>query len=196
MAVALFDERGFDEVTIDEIATTAGISRRTFFRWFASKEDAVLPDEDELLDRFRRLLEERPADEPIMVTVRRATSALVTRAAIVSGPDALVRQRLVRDHPSIHARSLELRSRWETAVRDVLAEHLGVDPETSLIASVTAAAAVGAARSTVEVWLHKGGQDDLVELLDEAFDLLGDGPMRTDRAAGAVNDGTPSPAAP
>lgn len=183
MAVELFDARGFDEVTIDEIAEAAGISRRTFFRYFESKEDAVLPEEDELLDEFRRLLDRRPGSEPIMTTVRRATTTLVARAAIVGGPNAATRQRLVRDHPSIHARALELRSRWETAVRDVLATHLGVDPATDLAVNIAAATSVATARATIETWMGRGCDDDLGALLDEAFDLLADGPMQAGTTA-------------
>lgn len=179
MAVELFDAHGFDEVTIDEIAEAAGISRRTFFRYFASKEDAVLPEEDELLDEFRRLLERRPPGEPIMTTVRRATRTLVTRAAIVGGRHAHTRQRLVRDHPSINARALELRSRWETAVRDVLATHLGVDPATDLAVNVAAATSVSAARAAIDTWIARGGSDDLGALLDEAFALSSEGPLHT-----------------
>lgn len=175
VALRLFVERGFDQVTVDDIAAEAGISRRTFFRYFDSKEDAVLPREDEALGQLRELLAERPGGEPIFATIRRVTVTLMTEA-LAADPDMAVRLRLAHETPSVFARSLALRSYWETAVRDVIAEHLGVDPATSLVATVTAAAAVGAARAAVEVWLAEGAGDDLADHVARAFDLLADLP--------------------
>ncbi len=176
VALRLFTERGFDEVTVDDIAAAAGISRRTFFRYFDAKEDAALPHEEETLAQLRALLAERPADEPVLVTIRRATVTLLTEMVSADREIAVARLRLVHDTPAVHARSLELRTYWETAVRDVIAEHLGVEPATSLVATVTAAAAVGAARAAVEVWLADGADGDIADYVTRAFDVLADVP--------------------
>lgn len=171
VAVGLFTARGFDDVTVDDVAAAAGISRRTFFRYFESKEDAVIPYEHERLEQFRELLAERHADEPVVVSIRRATASIVTADDPGRG-DIVARLQLIRDNPSIHARSLELRSRWELAVRDVIAENLHEDPATSLVANVAAAATIGATRAAVDVWLATDCAGELATLIDNAFDLL------------------------
>lgn len=175
VAVELFTTSGFDQVTIDDIAAAAGISKRTFFRYFDTKEDAVLPYERERLEQFRELLARRDPDEPVLVSIRRATNALITAADLFDPSDAIARLNLIRDNPSVRAHSLELRSRWEVEVRDVVAEHLGEDPGTSITANVAAAAAIGATRAAAEVWLVTGGTSDLAALVEEAFELLADG---------------------
>ncbi|GFJ86453.1 TetR family transcriptional regulator [Phytohabitans rumicis] len=55
-AIALFLKRGYDETTVDEIAEAAGVARRTFFRYFRTKEDAVFPDHDDCLARVEAVL--------------------------------------------------------------------------------------------------------------------------------------------
>src|SRR3954468_9386571 len=55
-AFALFDERGYDQTTVDDIAERAGAGRTTFFRHYGSKEAVIFPDHDRLLERFRARL--------------------------------------------------------------------------------------------------------------------------------------------
>jgi len=172
IALELFELRGYDEVGIDDIAAAAGISRRTFFRYFESKEGVVLPFEGERLDVLRQSLAGRAEHEPPLAAVRRAIRTIAAGVDDAERAAALARMRIVEENPSVHARSLELLSQWETAVREVVAEALGEDPATSMSARVTAAAAIAAFRSAAEVWLARGGTGDLAPLIDEAFDVL------------------------
>src|SRR5688500_19540599 len=75
-ALALFCERGFDAVTIDDIAAAADVSRRTFFRYYASKEDVILSDHPKRLDELHAALNRRPADEPALTALRHAVLSL------------------------------------------------------------------------------------------------------------------------
>src|ERR1043166_5369694 len=63
-ALKLFTEKGFDAVTIDDIAASADVSRRTFFRYFASKEDVILADHPKRLGELQAALDRPPADAP------------------------------------------------------------------------------------------------------------------------------------
>lgn len=173
-ALRLFTERGFDEVTVDDIAEAAGVSRRTFFRYFESKEDAVLPYEEERIDELREALARRPAHEPVLATIRRVTTAIGADLG-PQGParrEALARMRIVTENPSVLARSLELQSRMAQELSALVAEHLGVDADTSLEAQVVAGAAIAAVRAAAQVWWASDGRRDFAELLSEAYDLL------------------------
>ncbi len=172
IALALFEEEGYDTVGIDEIAAAAGISRRTFFRYFESKEGVVLPFEDERLEVLRQTLATRAEHESPLTAVRRAIQTIGASVDDAERAAALTRMRIVEANPSVHARSLELLSQWEIAVREVIAEALGEDPETSMTARVTSAAAIAAFRSAAEVWLARGGTGELTPLIDEAFEVL------------------------
>jgi AcrR family transcriptional regulator len=71
-AVRLFTEQGYDNTTIDDIATAAGVGRRTFFRYFRSKEDAIAPDHEAGLARVAEVLAAAHPDEPTTSLVLRA----------------------------------------------------------------------------------------------------------------------------
>lgn len=181
-ALRLFTERGFDDVTVDDIAEAAGVSRRTFFRYFESKEDAVLPYEEERIDELRQALGERPPHEPVLATIRRVTTAIGADLS-PHGParrEALARMQIITENPSVLARSLELQSRMAQELSALVAEHLGVEPETSLEAQVVAGAAIAAVRAAAQVWWATDGQRDFAELLGEAYDLLTTGVSLTE----------------
>src|SRR6478752_210367 len=75
IALELFDERGFDEVTVDDIVSAAEVSHRTFYRYFPSKEDVLLGLDQQRIDHFADELRARPTDEPILTSIRRAMVA-------------------------------------------------------------------------------------------------------------------------
>jgi AcrR family transcriptional regulator len=173
-AYRLFGERGFDAVTVDDIAAEADVSRRTFFRYFASKEDVLLADHFVQLARLREAIATRPADEPIVTALRNAlmsmTSDFDQRKEIV-----ILRGRLMRDTPSLQARSLVHQKLWEEAMQEMVAERLGVDPVTDLRPGVVSAATLAAMRVAFTNWLVAGCDGDLIALTAEALDLLDGG---------------------
>lgn len=173
-AYRLFGERGFDAVTVDDIAAEADVSRRTFFRYFASKEDVLLADHFTQLARLREAMAARPADEPIVTALRNAllsmTGDFEARKEMI-----IVRGRLMRDTPSLQARSLVHQKLWEDAMQEMVAERLGVDPVKDLRPGVVSAAALAAMRVAFTNWLSGGCDSDLIALTTEALDLLDGG---------------------
>ena len=173
-AYRLFGERGFEAVTVDDIAAEADVSRRTFFRYFASKEDVLLADHFVQLARLRDALAARPADEPVVTALRHAllslTSDFEQRKEMV-----VLRARLMRETPSLQARSLVHQKLWEDAMQEMVAERLGVDPTTDLRPGVVAAATLAAMRVAFTNWLTAGCDGDVIKLTAEALDLLDGG---------------------
>ncbi|HEV7534269.1 MAG TPA: TetR family transcriptional regulator [Acidimicrobiia bacterium] len=181
-ALRLFGDRGFDAVTVDDIAAEADVSRRTFFRYFASKEDVLLADHFVQLARLREAIAARPAAEPVLTALRNALLSMTTnfeeRREMV-----ILRGRIMRETPSLQARSLVHQKTWEEAMQEMVAERLGVDPATDLRPGVVSAATVAAMRVAFQSWLTAGATGDLIAMTAEALDLL-DGGLQQVHGAG------------
>jgi AcrR family transcriptional regulator len=80
-ALELFEARGFERTTVDQIAAAADISRRTFFRYFADKEELFFAEDERLLEVIGETLDGAPAGEPVLELARRATRALAAHSA-------------------------------------------------------------------------------------------------------------------
>src|SRR4051794_11543821 len=89
-AINLSLTRGFDETTVDEIATAAGVGRRTFFRHFRAKEDAVFPDHDECFQRVTEFLDQASPLEPPLLVIGNA--ARMVLAMYAGEPETAVRR--------------------------------------------------------------------------------------------------------
>ncbi|HYH50430.1 MAG TPA: TetR family transcriptional regulator [Acidimicrobiia bacterium] len=182
-ALRLFSEKGFDAVTIDDIAAAADVSRRTFFRYFASKEDVILSDHPKRLGELQAALDRRPADEPALTALRHAILSLA--GSFEDQRDHMLRRfRLVTATPALEARSLCLQRNWETAVTGMLAQRMGADPAKDLRPGVVAATTMAAMRMATNNWLTGGGEGDLPAIVADALDLL-DGGLQTVSSASA-----------
>jgi len=173
-ALRLFGERGFDAVTVDDIAAEADVSRRTFFRYFASKEDVLLADHHVQLARLREAMAARPPGEAILTALRNALLS-ITGDFEDRREKVILRGRIMRETPSLQARSLVHQKAWEEAMQQMVAERLGVDPVLDLRPGVVAATALAAMRVAFNNWLNAGAKGDLIALTAEALDLLDGG---------------------
>lgn len=170
-AIRLFSERGYDETTVEEIAGEAGVSERTFFRYFRSKEDVIFFDSDELTETYRESLATRFPGETLVDRVRRA-SRDVLRVMGYEHPHYDVRVgRLLLEVPALSARMAALDAQREDILAPVIAEEYGLQPEDPR-AQLAAGAVVGSIRAMRRRWLYAGGVDRPADLLDEAFTLL------------------------
>ena len=173
-ALRLFGERGFDAVTVDDIAAEADVSRRTFFRYFASKEDVLLADHQVQLARLRGAMEARPSDEPILTALRNALLS-ITSDFEERRERVILRGRIMRETPSLQARSLVHQKAWEDAMQQMVADRLGVDPHLDLRPGVVASTTLAAMRVAFQTWLAAGAKGDLIAMTAEALDLLDGG---------------------
>jgi AcrR family transcriptional regulator len=162
-AYELFRERGFASTTMDDVADRAGLSRRTAFRYFSSKDELVFPQRAERLTVFERELAPRPG-ETALGTVKRACLEMA-RDYQASRRQMLAQWRIVEAEPALLGREIQLDRDFETAIEAAF-ERGGASRRR---ARVRAAAIVGAVRATLREWLEDGANADLVRLGRETF---------------------------
>lgn len=170
VAVRLFLERGYDGVSVDELAAAAGMSERSFFRYFASK--------DEVLRRYRRGLfsvlvqtfEARPADEPALTALRNAYVE-TSHVAAADRPRVHALARLLADAADVWAKDLG-ETITDASVVAELARRMQVAPD-ELRPAVLAAAVSAAVVTGWNVWVRSAGRQDPGSLVAASIDLLG-----------------------
>jgi AcrR family transcriptional regulator len=164
-ALRLFVQRGFEATTIADIAEAAGISTRTFFRYFATKEDVVFADHAEEVQRFRDALSDTTGDRLPTRIVR----ALRATSHIDPGDRLRARLALYATVPSVGDRGRRLTSDYLEAVVDVITRE---DPNADAGAVLMAAGAVFGATLTVPTLVARGDARSVSELHDTAAALL------------------------
>jgi AcrR family transcriptional regulator len=171
VALRLFAKRGFDQTTVEEIATAADVAPRTFFRYFPTKVDVLFADHPEEVAFIRESLAARPPGTEVIDAVRHAVLEGIAKAVADPRP-FLTRSRLVASVPAAHARSRLLDAKFEDAIAEAAAADHGTDPATDLQARVIARAAWGAACAARDLWVAGDAEHDPRRLVDEAFDLV------------------------
>jgi TetR/AcrR family transcriptional regulator, regulator of mycofactocin system len=171
-ALELFAERGFEETTVDDIADALGVSRRTLFRYFASKNDMVWGDFDWVLARLRGCLDATGPEEPLHDALGRAVVES-NRYEDEQLPELRIRMRLITGVPALQAHSALRYAEWRDVIAGWVAERLGCG-SSDLIPQTVAHAALGTSMAAFLVWVDDPSSD-LVANLTEAYRLLGVG---------------------
>jgi len=176
----LFAEKGFSRTTIDDITEAADVSRRTFFRYYDSKDDLLRTDVADLLPVMLAALRARPADEPPLAAILGALRTLIGP----DGPPALA-QTLASPAAGLRARLslIRLLADWEQGIAAALLDRAGIDSpsdEDRLRAVVTACAATSALRASAQVYrgrYHSHGLETarFLPIVEQAFAVLLDG---------------------
>lgn len=166
-AVRLFAERGPASVTVDEICAEAGVSPRTFFNYFDSKEETLLPFTRDTYEEVAGRVRARPPEEEPLGAVRAVVEQSIARA--VAGDTWRQEAALLRANPQVLQRGMVAARTLNLALRDGLGERAGRgadDPYVRLVAAVS----VTAVHVAVNVWQGAAEERDMSEVLAEAFD--------------------------
>lgn len=167
-AFQLFLERGYEQTTVDDIVTLAGVGRRSFFRYFPSKEDVVFPDHERCLTDMTAFLGAgSDEDEPVQRVCDAAR--LVLRLYAENPTFSVQRYRLTKKVPGLRAYELSVVWRYERALAEYLRGRFTGRPDGTLQADVIAAAVVAAHNNALRSWLRSDGQGDADIAVDHAL---------------------------
>lgn len=167
----LFAERGFDAVSVDDIAAEIGVGRRTIFRYFPSKNDIVWGLFDAHLDEWQSWLHSETAELPLLDAIR---------AGVLHfndfGPEVMashrVRMGLIIGNPTLQAHATLRYEKWRSVVSALAADRIGCSPA-DFTPVVVGHIALGASLASYEQWLADP-HADLLDLLERALRVLGD----------------------
>ena len=164
-AMALFLERGFEATTLDDIAAAADISRRSFFHYFASKEDVVFAWLEESTAALIAAVAARPAGESMLATAENAIAAMARQ---LEPGEAIAMAQLKRDNPALQARDQVKYEKLERALAEALGKRAGHKSE-KLQARLVAMIATGAMRIGGEIWAAEGAREKPEALAKRTF---------------------------
>jgi AcrR family transcriptional regulator len=184
-AFALFDERGYEQTTVDDITERAGLGRTTFFRHYRSKEDVIFPDHDRLLKQIR----DRLATSNHSTALAAVSDAvrLVLLHYLDEGDLARRRYALTSTVPALRDREIASVARYQRLFREFISDWMGDPAEpASLRAELMAAAVVAAHNHVLRRWLRAESPEpvrEIDEAMRQVIDLFA-APTPPDRAAG------------
>jgi mycofactocin system transcriptional regulator len=172
VALALFERRGFEQTSVEEIADAVGVGRRTIFRYFASKNDMVWGNFDWVIERLRRHLEESGEEVPMMEALRRA-AVLSNAYPLEELPALRLRLTLITTVPALQAHSMLRYESWRQVVAEWAAGRLDRDPA-DLVPQLIAHLALGTSIAAFTRWVQHP-EESLEQRLDEAYRMLAEG---------------------
>ncbi|MGW4366424.1 mycofactocin system transcriptional regulator [Nocardia takedensis] len=169
IAMRLFSAQGFDDTTVEQIAAAAGVSGRTFFRYFPTKAEVLWSQFDDEVGGLRTAFAAVAAEEPMMAAVRRVVvDANRYRAEDV--PELRTRMHLISTVPALAATAGAHYDAWERAVSAFAARRLD-QSEDALIPLAVGRTTLAAARAAFDAWLA-AADADLTVYLDRALAAL------------------------
>jgi AcrR family transcriptional regulator len=174
LAQELFAAKGYHNTTLDDLVSAAGISKRTFFRYFASKEDLVLGKYDVWGERLVQAFTARPADEPVWASLRRTFDVVVHHfgdPAQLSHMLAL--EKVIQENSALSAGELERMARVQSELAAPIAQRMGALSNSDPRPSAVAGAALACLIAAKNVWVASDRTGPFSETLDEAMAPLG-----------------------
>ncbi|MBW8819157.1 MAG: TetR family transcriptional regulator [Streptomyces sp.] len=180
VAIELFTTEGYERTTVDDIADAVGVSQRTFFRYFAGKEDAALALDAMTVTRFVDAVRARPAHEPPLEALRLAVleswdTLHEVVESVVPVERFLAMYRVIESTPVLLAAHLRRSAEAEEVLTRVLAEREGLDAATDPRPRLLVAVFSGVMRVTERQWLADGefSLEAMRELTVSHLELLG-----------------------
>jgi AcrR family transcriptional regulator len=173
VAVRRFEADGFDAVSVADIAAEVGVTERTFYRHFPTKEAVLFPDFDRRLEWLANALDVRPVTESIIDSARAAVQSFPEDIELVRQV-ALLRSNLIsRERAADHM--LVLIGAFAREIREHAERRYAGHPQADLYATIAGNVLAGALVGAVDVWGLRGCHDDLDAMVDESIELVRSG---------------------
>lgn len=184
IALRLFASRGFENTTIEQITTEAGVSERTFFRYFTTKASVIWTEFETEVETIRAALAAVAEDVPMMDAIRSAVVA-ANHYHADDVPEMRMRMQLIATVPALSFSAAEHYEAWERAISEFAGRRLGL-PAESLYPLAVGRAALAACRAAYDRWSARADAD-LTVYLDAALTALAAGfaPDQVSRAIAA-----------
>ena len=167
-ALRLIEERGYDAVTVDDIAAAANVSRRTFFRYFQTKDDVFIVDPEGKIAAMRIALRDGPPEEPTLYALRRG--ALAMTAAYWDPEYSRAVVRLMEREPRMMAAAMAYQVRFVESLAHELAIDMETDGRLDPRPRILAHTAISMMRAAVAGWLMDDSSGDPIERAEAAFE--------------------------
>ncbi len=171
IAVGLFLRRGFAEITMDDIAAESGVSRRTVYRHFPSKDDLVFEQPERWLQHFNAEVSERAPGESIHDLCCRGVMS-VAQLIQHNARSVLAGFTVYTATPSLRGRNGKAEDDWFERYVTLLTPTDGPEPETMLEIATVAGSLVGTTKALVALWAFAQPDADMVVLTRSALDQL------------------------
>jgi len=165
-ALELFAAKGYDDTTVEDVASAAGVSRRTLFNYFRNKEDLALSGLSEQGELIAARFAERPADEDVWASLRAAFQVLEEIEATSERRLEIVS--LLFGNDSLRAGHAEKQARWQDLLAPLIEPRLPESGHRSLEARAIAAAAITCLQAAHEEWVRVRGEAEVFDLYDTA----------------------------
>jgi AcrR family transcriptional regulator len=166
--LSLFIANGYEATTLEAIASAAGISRRTFFYYFKSKDDILLSLQSGLVNALHAALKDEPLDESPLDAVRNALLKIFAR---YRSDEMIVIDRLMRSSETLRVRKQASYVQQEQELFAALCERWP-DPGRKSALRLVAMVSIGAMRLSIDAWSQEGGKRPVAKFLREAFSNL------------------------
>ncbi|HHA2279849.1 TetR/AcrR family transcriptional regulator [Enterobacter cloacae complex sp. P38RS] len=171
LGLVIFLKQGFTHTTIEQIVEPLSIARRTFFRYFKTKENLVFAGHEEKNVQLADELRGRPAEESPLNTVCE-TLGTVLKLYDAKPDMAFAQVRLLKEDPSLLAKECEKRIKREVALATVLAERCSERGLSLLEARIIVGAATSSWTAALDEWYAGGGQANMCPIMAKAFSLV------------------------
>jgi AcrR family transcriptional regulator len=174
-AMDLFGRHGFDQTTVEEIAAACDVSPRTFFRYYATKEDVLFVDSQQRCAALLEIVAAQPFDDPPLDVLHRSLHDLALGYERERDRH-VARARVLERSPSLRADKAEQQRGWESTLFEELERRnrATVTPLTAHELRLRAAVSMAAFRTVFDTWIDDP-DTDFVRMLDDSFDQLARG---------------------
>jgi mycofactocin system transcriptional regulator len=172
IALRLFSEQGFDETSVEEIAAAAGVSGRTFFRYFDAKAEVLWHQFDREIDELRTAFDAVPDRVPMMTAIRQVVVS-VNHYRADDVPELRARMQLIGSVPALQASAAPHYDAWERTVSAFAARRLGM-AEDDLLSLALGRATLATCRAAFDRWVAMADAD-LTVYLDQGLRALASG---------------------